>query len=200
MVSSWRGVRPRSSCSARVGFFTQPSADRPSLDRMAKVENTDPLIPSVLDRLLDDEPSSQQEQPQNRFQLLRTLKQSVRRDLENLLNTRWRCVGWPADLEELETSLVNYGIPDFTGANLGSAVAREEFVRIIQETIRRFEPRLTRVKLEMLDNAEREDRTMRFRIDAVLQVDPDPEPVSFDSRLEPSSGNFRVSTSGGGEG
>jgi type VI secretion system protein ImpF len=167
---------------------------------MAKVENTDPLIPSVLDRLLDDDPTSQKEQPQNRFQLLRSLKNSVRRDLENLLNTRWRCVGFPADLEELAVSLVNYGIPDFTGSSLGSGVARDDFVKIIQDTIRRYEPRLTRVRVELLDNAERDDRAMRFRIDAVLQVDPDPEPVSFDSRLEPSSGSFHVGTSGGGEG
>jgi type VI secretion system protein ImpF len=166
---------------------------------MAKVENTDPLIPSVLDRLLDDDPTSQKEQPQNRFQLLRGLKNSVRRDLENLLNTRWRCVGFAPDLEELSVSLMNYGIPDFTGSSLGSGVARDEFVKVIQETIRRFEPRLTRVKVELLDNAERDDRAMRFRIDAVLQVDPDPEPVSFDSRLEPSSGNFHVGTSGGGD-
>jgi type VI secretion system protein ImpF len=149
-----------------------------------------------LDRLLDDEPGRQQELPRNRSQLLRELKQSVRRDLENLLNTRWRCVGWAKDLSELDDSLVNYGIPDFTGKSLGSAGSREEFVREIQETIKRFEPRLRRVRVELVDNSEREDRTMRFRIDAVLQADPDPEPVVFDSMLEPTSGDFRIGSAG----
>jgi type VI secretion system protein ImpF len=152
----------------------------------------DPLLPSLLDRLIDEDPTAKREDPQSQFQRLRQLKQSVRRDLENLLNTRWRAVGWPKDLSELESSVVNYGIPDFTGANLGSAGSRDDFVRVIQETIRRFEPRLKRVKVELVDNSEREDRTMRFRIDAILQCDQEPEPVVFDSSLEPASGNFQV--------
>jgi type VI secretion system protein ImpF len=164
---------------------------------VAKVEPTDPLLPSLLDRLIDEDPGARHEQPKSLAQQLRHLKQSVRRDLENLLNTRWRAIGWAPELGELEASIVNYGIPDFTGANLGSAGSRDDFIRIIQETIRRCEPRLKRVKVELVDNTEREDRTMRFRIDAMLQADPDPEQVVYDSALEPSSGNFRIGSAGG---
>lgn len=159
---------------------------------MAKVETTDPLLPSLLDRLIDEDPGARVDPPRSAIQQLRQLKQSVRRDLEHLLNTRWRAGGWGPELTELETSIVNYGIPDFTGANLGSQGSREDFVRIIQETIRRCEPRLKRVKVELLDPDEREDRTMRFRIDAMLLADPDPEQVVFDSALEPASGTFSV--------
>src|SRR5262245_15487048 len=159
---------------------------------MAKARTEDALVPSVLDRLIDDEPTSRVDPPRNEFQVIRGLKAAVRRDLENLLNTRWRCVGWPKDLTELEMSLANYGIPDFTGANLGSLGAREEFVRLIQETIRRNEPRLKRVHVELVDNSDGEDRTMRFKIDAVLMVDPEPLSVVFDSSLEPSSGAFQI--------
>jgi type VI secretion system protein ImpF len=159
---------------------------------MAKARTEDALVPSVLDRLIDDEPTSRVDPPRNDFQIVRGLKAGVRRDLENLLNTRWRCVGWPKDLAELELSLVNYGIPDFTGANLGSTGSREDFVRVIHETIRRFEPRLRRVHVELMDNEDSEDRTMRFRIDAVLMADPEPLAVVFDSTLEPSSGTFQI--------
>ena len=62
---------------------------------MAKIRDDQPLVPSVLDRLLDDEPQNTHETPKSRNQVLRDLKQSVRRDLENLLNTRWRCIAWP---------------------------------------------------------------------------------------------------------
>ena len=57
---------------------------------MAKISEQQPLVPSVLDRLMDCEPDNPREAPKSRHQILRELKQSVRRDLENLLNTRWR--------------------------------------------------------------------------------------------------------------
>ena len=55
---------------------------------MAKIDNKSALIVSVLDRLLDDEPGNPREQPRSSGMDLRALKQNVRRDLENLLNTR----------------------------------------------------------------------------------------------------------------
>ena len=85
---------------------------------MARIRPDQPLVPSVLDRLLDFEPEVNREAPRSRNQVLRELKQSVRRDLENLLNTKTRCVPCPPHLEELKQSLLNYGIPDFTSASL----------------------------------------------------------------------------------
>ena len=72
---------------------------------MAGVSSTQPLVPSLLDRLI--EPSSGRERSAGAggdTHMLRDSKQSVRRDLENLLNTRWRCKVWPPDLAELEVS------------------------------------------------------------------------------------------------
>jgi type VI secretion system protein ImpF len=159
---------------------------------MAKIREDQPLVPSVLDRLLDDEPGKRAEAPKSRNQILRELKQSVRRDLENLLNTRWRCVSWPPNLEELERSLVNYGIPDFTGANMAAPSERERLRRVIEQIVRRFEPRFKTVKVAVLGNADDQDRTLRFRIDALLYAEPAPEPVVFDSQLEPTTNDFTV--------
>jgi type VI secretion system protein ImpF len=150
-----------------------------------------PLIPSVLDRLIDASPTVTRETPKTRTQVLRDLKMSVRRDLENLLNTRWRCVSWPPNLDELDVSLVNYGIPDWTGTNLGVAAAQEEFRRVLEGVIRRYEPRLKNVRVALLDGSGA-NRTLMFRIDAVLQAEPAPEPVSFQSALEPSSGAIEI--------
>jgi type VI secretion system protein ImpF len=163
---------------------------------MAKIRADQPLVPSVLDRLLDDEPENPREAPPSRTQVLRELKRAVRRDLEDLLNTRRRCLPWSDGLAELERSLVNYGIPDFTGANMCSAEVREEFRRTVEEVIRRSEPRFKSVSVRLLDNTEPLDRTLRFRIDALLRADPAPEPVVFDSALEPGTGTFEVK--GGG--
>lgn len=160
---------------------------------MARIRDDQPLVPSVLDRLLDDDPGNTQEAPRSRHQVLRDLKQSVRRDLENLLNTRWRCVAWPPNLEEVDLSLVNYGIPDFTGINMAAPSERERLRQIIERIVRKFEPRFKSVKVKLLDNVDDSDRTLRFRIDALLYAEPAPEPVVFDSQLEPTTNDFAVS-------
>jgi len=159
---------------------------------MGKIREDQPLMPSVLDRLIDYDPGNTRDAPRSRAQVLRELKQSVRRDLENLLNTRRRCLPWPAAFSELEVSLVNYGIPDFTGTSMSRKRQREEFRRTIERVIRIFEPRFKTVQVEMLDNAEPTDQTMRFRINALLHAEPAPEPVVFDSSLEPVSGTYEV--------
>jgi type VI secretion system protein ImpF len=164
--------------------------------RMAKILTDQPLVPSVLDRLLDDDPTVSRETAKSRTQVLRELKQSVRRDLENLLNTRWRCEGWPEDLDQLDLSLVNYGIPDITGADLRSALGREQFRQILERVIRHFEPRFQRVSVEVLANKDSLDHSMRFRINAMMYAEPAPEPVVFDSALEPATGTVEVKGAG----
>ncbi|MBX6369880.1 MAG: type VI secretion system baseplate subunit TssE [Rhodospirillales bacterium] len=159
---------------------------------MARPDLDQPLVLSLLDRLIDEHPEASRDPPKSRGQHLRELRDSVRRDLENLLNTRQRCRGWPEGCDELSLSTVNYGIPDLTGADLASAERREEFRATIEEVIRRFEPRFVRVHVSMLDNTEPTDRTLRFRIEALIYADPAPEPLVFDSYLDPASRGVAV--------
>jgi type VI secretion system protein ImpF len=159
---------------------------------MPPIRPDQPLVPSVLDRLLDDAPETTTEPARSRAQLLRDLKQSVRRDIEDLLNTRRRHLDLPPELAELEHSLLAYGIPDFSGTGPATAKEREAFCRVIEGVIRRHEPRLLRVAVEPASAQDPTDRTLRFKIDALLRADPAPEPVVFDSSLEPTSGEFAV--------
>jgi type VI secretion system protein ImpF len=159
---------------------------------MAKLRDTDKLTPSLLDRLLDDEPQNRQEVPRSSGQLLRDLKHTVRRDLENLLNTRWQVRNLPPELEELRVSLVNYGIPDFSGARLSTTAGREQLRTIVEESIAHFEPRLTKVRVTLLPPSDELDRRLRLRIDAMLRVEPHPEPVVFDSELKRATSTFQV--------
>ena len=159
---------------------------------MAKLQTDQPLLSSILDRLIDEQPGLNREPEQNRHQVIAELRKSVRRDLENLLNTRWRATSWPDDLTELDQSLVGYGIPDISGEDLGSPTRRRKFLKQVEQVIQRFEPRFQRVSVLELENADSIDRTLRFRIDAVLYAVPSPEPIVFDSTLEPASKTFRV--------
>ena len=159
---------------------------------VAKSSRDRPLVPSILDRLIDEQPGLNQEPEKNRHQVMAGLRISVRRDLENLLNTRCRCMGWPAELTELQQSLVGYGIPDIAGQDLGAAFRRKRFLKEVEDIIRTFEPRFRKVRLIELDNPDSIDRTLRFRIEAVLDAYPAPEPIVFDSALEPVSKTFSV--------
>jgi len=155
------------------------------------------LTPSLLDRLLDDDPGTRQEPPHARGQSLGQLKESVRRDLVNLLNTRVRFVGGPEHLPHLQQSLVEYGLADFGARNLASEVERARFCREIEEVIRRNEPRLEDVRVTATSGDDPVDRTFRFTIHASLKIEPTPEPVLFDSRVNPATGSVSV---GGGRG
>ena len=116
----------------------------------------------------------------------------MRRDLENLLNTRVRVMEVPEDCGELQKSLVNYGIPDVSGARLGTAADREAFCRQLEAIIKEYEPRFQKVKVLATQNPDPEDRTFRFRIDAMLIAEPAPEPIIFDSELRPGTGDIEV--------
>ena len=163
---------------------------------MARIREDQQLIPSVLDRLIDESPEVSREPQKSRSQVLRELKVSVCRDLEDLLNTRWRCVDWPPDLDHLDISLVNYGIPDFTGANMSQPSEREKLRRIVEQVVRKYEPRFKSVRVILREGNDPLDRTLRFRIDALLHAEPAPEPVIFDSELEPVSANFEIKPQG----
>jgi type VI secretion system protein ImpF len=165
---------------------------------MARPDPDQPLLPSVLDRLIDDDPAARRDPPRTRGQNLAELRRAVGRDLEALLNTRQRCKSPPDDLTELEVSLVNYGIPDFTGANLATEEQRDAFRRAIEDAIRRLEPRFQQVAVTMLDNTEPLDRTLRFRIEALMHAEPLPEAMVFDSLMEPVTRSFAVTSLGDG--
>lgn len=158
---------------------------------MARTDNEIRITPSLLDRLIDYEPELTHESIASRARNLRQLKQSVKRDLEWLLNTRQVATGMPADLKELNSSLAVYGLPDFTAVNVKSNDDQDRMRRAIETAIRTFEPRLEDVMVT-LEPMHETERALHFRIDARLKVEPAPEPVSFDTVLKLDSGRYAV--------
>lgn len=151
---------------------------------MARIDKNKKLRPSILDRLLDDAPHDQSERDPGQHQLIKQLRDSVRRDLESLLNTRYHIIKPPDNLHEVDKSLLNYGLPDLATVNITDAKKRGEFIETLQKILAEFEPRFKFVKVSYIDNKDDTDRTLRFRIDAVIYADPLPQVVVFDSVLE----------------
>ena len=158
---------------------------------MARVREDDLLSPSVFDRLIVDEADDRGNK--SRDYLLYELKENVRRDLQNLLNTRWRCEVWPPDYEELELSVVNYGIPDFTGVSMGGPDNQKRLLDIVKQAISTFEPRLAEFELIPIKNRNEFDRTSRFKIEGMLHAEPAPEPVTYDTQMIVNSSEFEIS-------
>lgn len=147
---------------------------------------------SLLDRLIDSDPDRQQDEPMTENQSIRLVQHSVRRDVENLLNTRYRCTEWPPQLDGLENSLINYGLPDFTAAGLNVDGDDDFLLNAIENALKRFEPRLKDVRVERLRGEDHFDRTFRFRIVATLWLESLEQEIRFDSSLETLTGQFEI--------
>ena len=158
------------------------------------VRSDQPLLASVLDRLLGDDAGTKTDSRPGGPTYLSDLQAGLRRDIEALLNTHQYCRSLPRELTELPQSLLEYGVPQFLGLSAASPEAREQFRVSVEALLRRFEPRLQKLRVTLLDKTDARDRTLRFRIDAHMPVDPEPEPVSFDSVLESTVRRFSVTT------
>jgi type VI secretion system protein ImpF len=150
------------------------------------------IVPSILDRLMDDEPEVSREPLPNRFQNLSQLKKAVARDLEALLNTRQEMLEEvPSEFIEVSRSLVTYGLPDFSSYSVLNMNDRNRIRRALEQAIATFEPRFERVRVT-LEPPREPDRTLRFRIEAMLRVEPAPEPITFDAVLRLNTQEYVV--------
>ena len=154
--------------------------------------NDTKVVASILDRLIDDDPAAASEALPIRLQNLQQLKASVARDLEALLNTRQEVFNQnAADFPEVDRSIVTYGLPDFSAFNLRSQRDRQTVHRAVENAISKFEPRLTDVRVS-IEPLKEHDRNVRFRVDALLKMDPALTPVSFDTVLRLNTQEYVV--------
>jgi len=155
-------------------------------------QNKQNLQASILDRLIDLEPGVSREPVQYRFLSIGQAKTSVARDLENLLNTKRSVLVPPTGCREVNSSLFVYGLQDFTSQNPKSPMVRQQLRQQIERVISLFEPRLKNVKVT-LETSVQNERNLRFRVSALLVVDPVAEPVTFDTYLDVTRGAYAVS-------
>jgi type VI secretion system protein ImpF len=155
---------------------------------MAKAELERTVQQSVLDRLIDDDPSSLAEAPISRAESVQALREAVRRDLEALLNTRRTPEPAPDGLAELAASLYHFGLPDISSMSRDSPETPARLTRLVEEAIALFEPRLTAVKVVAVPDERSTLGELRFVIEGTLQLDPVPERISFDTVLDATKG------------
>lgn len=159
---------------------------------MAKREIERTVQPSVIDRLTDEEPRTPADSRMSYAESLHQFKLSVQRDLEWLLNSRRTPNPAPEAFEELRSSVYHYGIVDVT--SLGdSHPSRERLLTQVEEALAVFEPRLTNVRVSIVEQeGEAHRRELRFVVEGTLRLDPTPEQVAFDTVLHFSTGEIDV--------
>ena len=150
---------------------------------MKQVRRTKPFVPSLLDRLIDEDPATELDPMQSPGQQLARIKESVKRDLENLLNTRLRNIEIDKSWGELKHSIANYGLPDFSQVPADSESDYQAFANVIRDVIHRFEPRFKNVQVTVDSNGASLHRALYVKISAVLLVEPDPVAVVYDSKV-----------------
>ncbi|MFJ2990679.1 type VI secretion system baseplate subunit TssE [Collimonas sp. NPDC087041] len=146
------------------------------------------LLPTLFDRLRDDEPLRSSEAP-GEYTVTRTqMRQIIQRDLAFLLNT--------VNMEDLldrdrhaeaAASTINYGVPPLAGSYLS-----EHKWADIEQRLRRaifdFEPRLMQETLQivplMKEGAERQYNVLLFEIRGAIRMDPYPMTFMVQSSVD----------------
>lgn len=152
---------------------------------------------SVLDRLIDEAPDKRNEPMLSSAEAVAHLRNNLRRDLEALLNAHRRWRSWPQGYGELQQSPIAWGISDFTAGAFNDPRRREDLRTEIENAIRAFEPRLTRVRVSLLDPNDTLSSTLRLRIDGLLRVETDAEPIAFDTLIDAASTGVQVEANAG---
>ena len=113
-----------------------------------------------------------------------------------MLNTRK--IAFPPDetLKEVNRSVYMFGLPDFTGYKMSSPADHAKLLRVIQNSVKLFEPPPGKHQIVPIETGETLSRTLRLRIEGLLLIDPAPEHVTFDTVLELTSGQYEVQNAG----
>lgn len=144
-------------------------------------------------------PNSMIESNQQRVVSMRRLRECVLRDVASLLNalnleTQVGLQRYP----HVQRSVLNYGMRSLAGLS-AAAVDPVKTAAGIEEAIRRYEPRLRRVRVAPeTREGPQEGHQLAFRIDAELWGQPMPQQLVLRTRIETDTGNVTVSDSGAG--
>ncbi len=162
---------------------------------MAEPMPMDRLLPCLLDRLTDENPESNKESADRRVMSLRRYRAGVRRDLQNLLNTSCHTEDEPiCQYEQVATSVLNFGTPDFCGQTV-SGVSVTDVQRRIRQAILNYESRIVpgslRVRVDTRPEAM-ESNAVTFEITGELWALPAPDPLYYRTEVDLETGRFEI--------
>ena len=157
------------------------------------------LQPSLLDRLTDEFPESEEESRDKRVLNLSQLRASVLRDIRWLLNTiNLEATQDLSAYPQVASSSVNFGIPDLAGTS-ASGTNEMMLERAVRRAILNFEPRILASSLNVIvqvspDKMDRQ--ALVFIIEGQLWARPLPQNLYLKTELDLETGAVTVHESG----
>lgn len=162
---------------------------------MAELSQKERLLPSLLDRLTDHEPHRHDELRDQRVGTVKSLRESVLRDLGWLMNTvNLASVIDLDDYPELASTVINYGLPGLSGHTSRDAEL-VQVEKLIKAAIQAFEPRILKgtLRVRFLAEAELKNRhAVAFQIEGMLWGRPMPEALFLHTELDLELGEVHV--------
>ena len=144
----------------------------------------------LFDRLVDRDPGLGREvgRPQRTLDR-RGLRESVRRELERLFNTR--CPLPEHRLAGRQRSVIDYGVPELTGFSARNVEDRDRLAEVLRLAVEAYEPRLGDVRIR-LEPVPGDDLSLGGYVEGFLRTDDVPEPVSFLVAVETRTGKVEI--------
>ena len=162
---------------------------------MAELTPKERLLPSLIDRLTDENPGIREESRHQRASDIGSLRASVLRDLEWLMNTiNLEAVQRLDEFPELKSTVINYGMPGLSGSTVNQT-EREEIKRLIKNAIEVFEPRVLKNTLQVKfieDESLSNPHAIAFQIEGTLWGRPMPEALFLRTELDLELGDVKV--------
>jgi type VI secretion system protein ImpF len=162
---------------------------------MAELTQKERLQPSLLDRLIDDDPGMQQESREQRVLSMTRLHDLVLRDLAWLLNCEsFENLESLDEVPEVRRSVLNYGIPALSGTTL-SGTDLPKLERRVCEAINTFEPRILKESLVVraaASESEMSRKSLTLEIEGELWAQPIPMRLFLRTEVDLDTGNVTV--------
>ena len=137
------------------------------------------IKPSILHRLIDENPGMVYENPNNLSWSVEDLKKAVAEELGILFNTR---CSLPLDkVEELGRTVYTYGFPDFLNYSFKAKSEQLLLENTIIKTLNSFEPRLKNIQVTVKENPNDLKRLIFVKIEAILYANESNKAICFET-------------------
>jgi type VI secretion system protein ImpF len=153
---------------------------------LARTKSEVLITQSLIDRLVERE-----QWPETRAASISMYRESLKRDVEWLLNTRQPVIPELESYPATAASVFNFGLPDLHSFDGSAGKEQNALTVALEKCIRVFEPRISQPRV-FLARTDLLSRSLRFHIEGQIVYENMDEEIKFDTVLELISGEYEV--------